>query len=89
MAKRKNNFIDYEKFVRELDEIDKLEKSGKSDTKNSDFEFLLMFYYITQTLLIISKFTYAPTMPYLLTLLPTIVLGTMFLLSFLIIMGNK
>ena len=89
MAKRKNNFIDYEKFVRELDEIDKLEKSGKSDTKNSDFEFLLMFYYITQTLLIISKFTYAPTMPYLLTLLPTIVLGTMLLLSLLIIMGNK
>jgi len=89
MAKKKNNFIDYEKFVRELDEIDKLEKSGKSDTKNSDFEFLLMFYFIAQTLLIISKFTYAPAMPYLLTLLPTIVLGTMFLLSFLIIMGNK
>ena len=89
MAKRKNNFIDYEKFVRELDEIDKLEKSGKSDTKNSDFEFLLMFYFIAQTLLIISKFTYAPTMPYLLTLLPTIVLGTMLLLSLLIIMGNK
>ena len=87
MAKRnKNNFIGYEKFVRELDELDKLEKDVKIDTKNFDFEILVMFYFTTQTMLIISKFTFAPAMPYLLTLLPTIVFISMFLLTFLILM---